>query len=59
MSAYVTLSAKNDKDTWSANTSLTTGDGYVYVTDAGGQVVATTESEMSKITGGVALPGLF
>jgi len=50
MSAYVTLSAKNDKDTWSANTSLTTGDGYVYVTDAGGQVVATTESEM------VALP---
>ncbi len=29
------------------------------VNEAGGQIEQTTEDEMSKITGGVSLPGLF
>ena len=47
MTAYVCLgtSSKN-ADTWNANMGLIAGDGYVYVTNAEGETVATSESEM-------------
>ena len=31
-------------DSWTSNTSVSAGDGYVYITDAAGQTIATTET---------------
>ena len=42
-SIYLAKSSGAD-DTWTSNTSLSAGDGYVYITDAEGQTVATSET---------------
>ena len=45
LSASVYLSTSSGAgDTWTSNTSVSAGDGYVYVTDAAGQTIATTET---------------